>query len=212
MMTFGANIENPAAYEAAIKRNIIRNARQTFNQWAGHVSVWLLDNENRNEFCRKLCESLDQYGKLSEKQVQCVEQMMVDDWYRERAKEERKAARYAEDLQKGHVGTVGKRRDFALTVQHIHTFQRPGFGYGARMELVYIYIMRDAAGNIVVYKGTKDIGAYSNGDCGYWITAKAGSHIVMKATVKEQGIRDGIAQTIVNRPKINSMALEEKEI
>lgn len=199
-------IENEAAYAAAVKRNILMNARKTFNEWANHVTDWLIENEGRNEFCGKLAESLDQYGKLSEKQVACVEQMMVDDWYRERAKVERKAQRIAADLDKGHVGVVGQRQDFELTVQHVHTFERPGFGYGARVEIVYIYIMRDAAGNIVVYKGTRDIGAYD--EHGYWTAAKAGTRVTMKATVKEHGERDGVPQTIIQRPKITSVIVE----
>jgi|GEM_PF-2423592 len=200
-------IENEAAYAAGIKRNILMNARKTFNEWANHVTDWLIENEGRNEFCGKLAASLDQYGKLSEKQVACVEQMMVDDWYRERAKVERKAQRIAADLDKGHVGVVGQRQDFELTVQHVHTFERPGFGYYARVEIVFIYIMRDAAGNIVVYKGTRDIGAYD--EHGYnWTAAKAGTRVTMKATVKEHGEREGVPQTIIQRPKITSVIVE----
>lgn len=224
-------IENEAAYGAAVKRNILMNARKTFNEWAHHVTAWLIENEGRNEFCGKLAGSLDQYGKLSEKQVACVEQMMVDDWYRERDKVERKAQRIAADLDKGHVGVVGQRQDFELTVQHVHTFERPGFGYGARMETAYIYIMRDASGNIVVYKGSTEIqqqvvwvyrelardaegkayrGVYSGHVENHYSTvaAKAGTRVTMKATVKEHGERDGVSQTIIQRPKITAVIVE----
>jgi hypothetical protein len=234
-------IENEAAYAAAVKRNIVRNARQTFNEWADHVTLWLVSNSQRNEFCGKLAESLDKYGKLSLKQVECVEQMMVDDWYRERAKVERKAQRIAADLDKGHVGEVGKRQDFELTVQHVHTYQRERFGYRGGLETVYIYIMRDAAQNVIVYKGTAQIEqqilwedrdrhiVWSRGENGemqidrekstFALTGyvkrffvgtpvKAGSIVHMKATVKEHGQREGVAQTIVQRPKITAVIVE----
>lgn len=210
-------IENEAAYAAAVKRNIVMNARKTFNEWADHVTLWVIENEHRNEFCGKLAESLDKYGKLSLKQVECVEQMMVDDWYRERAKVERKAQRIAADLDKGHVGEVGKRQDFELTVQHVHTYQRERFGYRGGLETVYIYIMRDAAQNIVVYKGTTEIeqqilwednyGAFRN-RYHMGTPVKAGSIVHMKATVKEHGQREGVAQTIVQRPKITAVIVE----
>ena len=234
-------IENEAAYAAAVKRNIVMNARKTFNEWADHVTLWVIENEHRNEFCGKLAGSLDQYGKLSLKQVECVEQMMVDDWYRERTKEERKAQRIAADLDKGHVGEVGKRQDFELTVQHVHTYQRERFGYRGGLETVYIYIMRDAAQNVVVYKGTTEIEQQilwedrdrhivwtrnENGEkqidrekstfalTGYvkrffvGTPVKAGTRVTMKATVKEHGEREGVPQTIIQRPKITAVIVE----
>jgi len=77
------------------------------------------------------------------------------------------------------VGTVGERQDFALTVKHIVELESM---YG----ISHLHICRDADDNVVIYKGTQ-----------YW--AK-GAQVTCTAKVKEHGVRDGVKQTIIQRP------------
>lgn len=53
---------------------------------------------------------------------------------------------------------------------------------------MYVHICRDEAGNTVVYKGKS-------------IAAK-GDTIVVKATIKAHGERDGEKQTVIARPAV----------
>ena len=54
-------------------------------------------------------------------------------------------------------------------------------------------LVRDQAGNLLVYKGLSDIG-------------QQGETVTLKATVKEHNIRDGVQQTVIQRPKVMSEA------
>lgn len=83
------------------------------------------------------------------------------------------------------VGTVGQRQAFTLTVKHV-----------VEMESMYgwtwLHICRDADDNVIIYKGSQDWGN--------------GSQVTCMAKVKEHGVRDGVKQTIIQRPtkvKIN---------
>lgn len=83
------------------------------------------------------------------------------------------------------MGAIGERREFDLTVRHIHSFESSFNGYA---QTINISIMEDGEGNVVVYKGK--------------FLAEKGEAFKMVATVKEHGDRDGVAQTIVQRPKL----------
>ncbi len=54
--------------------------------------------------------------------------------------------------------------------------------------MTYYNIMKDAAGNVIVGKGTKRYG-------------EKGDTIKVKATVVKHDVRDGVKQTVINRPK-----------
>ncbi len=67
-----SNIEHPAAYEAATLRNIINNASKTFYRTypdAPEIVQFLGVNYGKNSFLTNLLDSLNTYGKLTEKQV-----------------------------------------------------------------------------------------------------------------------------------------------
>ena len=80
----------------------------------------------------------------------------------------------------GWIGTVGERRVFTLTVRMV--VQMEGI-YGTS----YLHVMHDADGNVVVYKGTNQLG-------------DKGDTVTVKATVKEHDMRDGVKQTKISRP------------
>ena len=77
------------------------------------------------------------------------------------------------------VGTVGNRQAFAVTVKHIVDLE--GI-YG----ISHLHICRDADDNVIIYKGTQ-----------YW---GKGAQVTFMAKVKEHGVRDGVKQTIIQRP------------
>ncbi|QDP67029.1 MAG: hypothetical protein Unbinned4497contig1000_3 [Prokaryotic dsDNA virus sp.] len=90
------------------------------------------------------------------------------------------AAKWAEqDAKCAWVGNVGKRQSFTVIVMHIVELETM-YGFS------YINICRDADNNVVIYKGTQK-----------W---KKGSQIDCVATVKAHDIRDGVKQTVIQRP------------
>jgi hypothetical protein len=125
--------------------------------------------------------SLLVFGGLTEKQAQAVRNVMVK-------REERKAEFRAQNLASQHIGTVGERRDFDLTVSFVTDFQ-------TQFGITNVFGLRDADGNIVIYKGSS---ALYNTDDQF---AVKGDTVKVKATIKEHGERDGVKQTIIARPK-----------
>jgi hypothetical protein len=90
------------------------------------------------------------------------------------------AAKWAEqDAKCAWVGNVGERQSFTVIVMHIVELETM-YGFS------YINICRDADNNVVIYKGTQK-----------W---KKGSQIDCVATVKAHDIRDGVKQTVIQRP------------
>lgn len=82
-----------------------------------------------------------------------------------------------------HIGTVGEKIELELTVSHIAVFSGC---YGN----VYIHIMHDAARNVVIYKGSNKR------------LAEKGAKIKVSAKVKAHGEREGVKQTVIERPKV----------
>lgn len=90
------------------------------------------------------------------------------------------AAEWAErDAKSEWVGTVGERQLFSFNVTIVSSWDGM---YGT----TYLHICRDADGNIIVYKGSNP-----------W---KAGDKITCMAKVKEHGDREGVKQTVIQRP------------
>jgi len=55
--------------------------------------------------------------------------------------------------------------------------------------MLFIHVMDDAQGNVVVYKGSKELGSKVDA-------------LSLVATVAEHGEREGIRQTVIKRPKV----------
>lgn len=98
------------------------------------------------------------------------------------ARDVAKAQQLELDLNKAHVGTVGKREVFELMVMAVYS--ELGV-YG----VVFTNMMRDAEGNPVVYKGSKRL-------------AKDGDTVKIKATVKSHWVAqtNGRKATYISRP------------
>ena len=95
-----------------------------------------------------------------------------------------KVKKAAEAEASDWVGVVGDRIEFDLTVQHVATFDGH---YGT----VYFNICKDADDNVVVYKG-------SNG----W---EKSTNVKCVAKIKEHSEREGVKQTIIQRPTVKEV-------
>ena len=184
-------IEHPAAYASAIRRNIIMNARKTWlaNTPRAHEILdatdagRVYDNNGRESykegFMGSMASALDSFGKLTPKQCEAVlkgidaRAAKKAEWANERA---------ALDAKRVHIGTVGQKATMTLTTMHIVILDGT---YGTN----YIFIMEDADQNVVIYKGKSEC------------MPNKGETATVVATVKEHGVRDGVKQTIIQRPK-----------
>ena len=191
-----APIEHPAAYANAVKRNILENARKTFEHtYADHEAVLgFIDggreyNDNnrvtyKEGFVGSLAQAYDSFGKLTEGQVNAVRKCIVQ---REERRAEWASKRAALNANCQHLGTVGQKVTLTLTVVHIVVLDG---AYGTN----YIHICEDADQNVVIYKG-KAIDFPLKGE-----TA------TVTAVVKEHGVREGVKQTVIQRPKVLEQA------
>ena len=96
---------------------------------------------------------------------------------------EGEVAKRAKNAASAFVGNVGDKLILTVTIDRIICL--PDYGFGVN----YINLLRDEAGNVLVYKGLSDLG-------------QQGNVVTLKATVKEHTIRDGIKQTVIQRPKL----------
>jgi hypothetical protein len=96
-------------------------------------------------------------------------------------------AKRAKNAASAFVGNVGDKITAMVKVERIIVL--PDYGYGVN----YITLLRDEAGNVLVYKGLSDIG-------------QQGEAVMLKATVKAHDIRDGVCQTTIQRPKVLEVA------
>jgi hypothetical protein len=86
-----------------------------------------------------------------------------------------------------HVGQVGERLELELTCEKLLDFSERGHG-GYLVRSFYIALMRDGAGNRIVYKGGRP--PLGEGEAGKF-----------RATVKDHDERDGEKQTVIERAK-----------
>jgi len=96
-------------------------------------------------------------------------------------------AKRAANAASAFVGNVGDKITIKVTVERIIVL--PDYGFGVN----YINLLRDEAGNVLVYKGLSDIG-------------QQGEAVMLKATVKAHDMRDGVCQTTIQRPKVLEVA------
>lgn len=81
-----------------------------------------------------------------------------------------------------HVGNVGDKITLSGVVEMVK-------GFDGMYGMVWIHVIKDLVGNVFIYKGTKRL-------------ADKGKQINLAAKVKSHGDRDGIKQTIIERPKL----------
>jgi len=96
-------------------------------------------------------------------------------------------AKRAANAASAFLGNVGDKITTMVRVERIIVL--PDYGFGVN----YINLLRDDAGNVLVYKGLTDIG-------------QKGEAVMLKATVKAHDMRDGVCQTTIQRPKVLEVA------
>jgi len=188
-----SHIEHPVAYANAFKRNILENARKTFEHTYADAEAVLTfidagrDYDNNGQvtykegFLGSLASAYDRFGKLTEGQVNAVRKGIAQRAARRVEWADKQAALNA---NRQHLGTVGEKITLTLTVVHIVVLDG---AYGT----TYIHICEDAEQNVVIYKGkAADF-------------PLKGETAVITATVKEHGVRYGVKQTVIQRPKVS---------
>ena len=199
-----SDIEYPDRYYRARHARIIENAQKTWRlNTPDHQAIenflygYFLADDYRvsDSFYGKLAASLfEKYGKLSEKQSDCVRKAIA-------TRAERKAA-YAKALEErkansAHIGVEKERIIVTVTVDKILSVEVPKFSY-YDSNIMLIYLMRDQDGNRVVLKTKSRL--YLESDA---IAEK--SVITVKATVKAHADYEGEKQTIIQRAKVVSV-------
>lgn len=197
---FSPVIENPVAYHNAVKNYIIANAQKTWranteraSEIESALTVGMVHSNHgafmgySDDFIGKMAESFYKWGKLSPKQCEAILKGIDARAARKAEWADKKAA---VDAKREHIGTVGEKIALTLTVGHVVSLDGM---YGT----TYIYIMEDANQNTVIYKGNSKFVIFNEeGD----FRAK-GETFTIIATVKEHGVREGVKQTIIQRPK-----------
>jgi hypothetical protein len=190
---FSPVIENPVAYHNAVKRNIIANAQKTWRantERAGEIESALTAGIIYNsygdfmgygdDFIGKMAESFYKWGKLSPKQCEAILKGIDARAARKAEWADKKAAI---DATRQHIGTVGEK--ITMTIKVVHVVILEG-SYGT----IYINICEDADNNTIIYKGNAK---------GF---PEKGETATIIATVKEHGVREGVKQTVIQRPKV----------
>jgi len=157
-----------AAADAAAREQIDAAAEQFSAEHPGLID-WL--RAKRGDFFQSLSEQFAKRGSLSDAQVAALVRIRAQD-----------AERAATGSASQHVGVVGDRHRFVLCVRIVRSFETM---YG----MIYLHVCDDQDGNVVVYKGSKEL-------------AGRGETVTVDATVSEHGEREGTKQTIIKRPKI----------
>ena len=189
---FSPVIENPVAYHNAVKSYIIANAQKTWRtktERAGEIESALTAGIQHNShgdfmgyedsFIGSMANSFYTWGKLSEKQCAAILKGIDAKIARKAEWADKEAALNA---SRTHLGEVGEKITFILTC--VHVVELDGM-YGT----TYINICEDADKNVVIYKGNAK---------GF---PEKGETATITATVKDHGVRNGVKQTVIQRPK-----------
>lgn len=135
--------------------------------------------ERNYGFLTKMVESFNQYGSLTEKQEAAVRKVLAD---REQRAMQRVAENAALAAVSNHVGVVGERSEFVLSIDR-------AFGFEGKFGYTYGHVMHDKDGNVFAYFGNQ--------------LGDAGQAVRGKATIKRHDQRDGVKQTVLSRPKFD---------
>ena len=157
-----------AAADAAARAKIDALAEQ-FNAANPGLIDWL--RAKKGDFFESIAEQFSRRGTLSDAQVSALVRIREQD-----------AERAAKGTDSQHVGVVGDRHRLVLRVRLVRSFES-AFG------IIWLHVCEDEGGNVVVYKGSKELAA-------------RGETVTVIATVAEHGEREGVKQTIIKRPKI----------
>ena len=145
--------------------------------WDIYTAVTVDDRRWEENTLIDIVGKLVKYGSISEKQTSFIATLLN----KIAGRADIDAQRAVDKAASQHVGTVGERREFRLIVKAVPSFD-------TQFGMMFVHICRDEAGNTVVYKGKS--------------LAAKGDTIVVKATIKAHGERDGEKQTVIARPAV----------
>jgi hypothetical protein len=186
-MAYIDNHPGEANYYSSIRNYRMANAANTKRKnWIASddraqeiIDFVEFEDSNGEGFLSAVKRGINKFGKPTDNMRNAMVKMI-----------DKRAAQKAEwatrDGKCEFVGTVGERQAFTLTVKHV--VELDGGNWGTS----YINICRDADENIVIYKGSNEWGK--------------GNAVECMAKVKDHGVREGVRQTIIQRPtkvKIN---------
>jgi hypothetical protein len=80
------------------------------------------------------------------------------------------------------VGIVGQKVTVDVVIQMVKS-------YTGSFGMTYFHVMKDSNGSVIFYKGAKRI-------------AEKGSSVKVAAKIKSHDTRDGVKQTVIERPKL----------
>jgi len=193
-----AVIENEAAYNAAIKRNILANAQKTWRkntERAEEIEAVLEDGRLYNHgrvsyaegFMGSMAKAYDTFGKLTPAQSAAILKG-ID--VRAARKAEWADKQAALNASRTHIGEIGQKLTLELTLKKVIEIEGMAF---SRYDngLTFIFIFEDAEQNVVIYKGRSSA----------LMDLDEGSVVSLIATIKDHGVRNGVKQTIIQRPK-----------
>ena len=192
-------IENPAAYERAVRANIIANAQKTWRAntpraaeiedalHAGRIDADYGRMTYAEGFIGSLALAFDTYGKLTPNQCAAILKG-IDSRAARRAEWADKQA--ATNANRQHLGTIGQKITLTLTLRKIIELEGMKF---SRYDsgITFLHILEDENQNVVIYKGTAAAFAIDEGQT-----------VTITATVKEHGVRNEVKQTVIQRPKL----------
>lgn len=192
-------IEFPHRYEAARKSYILANANKTFQRTypdfrevLDFIASGRIYSEGncvgyKEGFLGSLASAYDTYGKLTEGQVNAVRKCIAQ---REERRAEWADKQAALNATRQHLGVVGDKITLTLTIKKI-LFIESSYGTNS------LYICEDADRNVVIYKGRAAAFETINGEF-----TKQDDVVTVTAVVSAHGVREGVKQTVISRPKV----------
>ena len=123
--------------------------------------------------------------------------------HRVKVAKEASKAKALEGKENNHIGALKNRQDFTLTYLRTNSFDN---AYG----VTYFHSFEDVNGNVIIWKGSKDLVSALNTDLGKWGDADrpqynddlVGKELVVKGTVTKHDEFRERKQTYINRCKI----------
>ena len=235
------DVQYPHLYEAAIRRNIIGNAKKTWRSNnpdtcdvieaflnAGRIERSDQETQYRDNFVGSLAKAFDSYGKLTPKQcdavIKCINNREVRIAEHTKAIEEQKA-------RSEFLGVASEKLTTRALVEAVIMVDATRYSY-YDVDRAMVYLMRDEAGNRIVYKtksyleykfpySKKCVERFGNitkedNRTFIWddafIGIKAGMTIDFTATIKAHTESKGEKQTIVQRVKVSSLEYTEGKL
>ena len=235
------DVQYPHLYEAAIRRNIIGNAKKTWRSNnpdtcdaieaflnAGRIERSDQETQYRDNFVGSLAKAFDSYGKLTPKQcdavIKCINDREVRMAERTKAIEEQKA-------RSEFLGVASEKLTTRAFVEAVIMVDATRYSY-YDVDRAMVYLMRDEAGNRIVYKtksyldykfpySKKCVERFGNitkedNRTFIWADAfigiKAGMTIDFTATIKAHVESKGEKQTIVQRVKVTGLEFDEGKL